>query len=970
MLDVVHGPFHPDLEQAFLEKLRALTGKDAPRGPLAVVAPSRRLADRLQRLSCVEGGLSLLDVRFHTFYSLAMALVEEAGGLEERLVADPVFHDAVVDSLLPGERTRGLAGAMRASLRDLVDAGVDAASLSEHFENGLLPDEEDRKALSALLALERAYEEKLSRLGVASPSGLTRRAAALCASSPLLGSLRGALYYGFYDLTGLQLEFFEAVCARVDATLFYPYVKGHPAFRFCDAFFEQKLMGAPRQPAPRAQPRPAVEPALERLFSGREAAVLPEGSLRLISASGARDEAWAAAKEIVRLVESGQCRYEEIGVLARGLEPYRAAVAEVFEENAIPFDLAAGEPLLRRPAAKLVWTLLSLKRRDFPASAVFDLLTSPYFKRSPGAKTLSAWRAAAGKLGLHAGWLQWRKLEAVPELQELWGLVSFWQEELSRPAESWAQLSGRALALVEKELGLPKAPAEAEAAAFTAAVSAVESLAAFELLDQPADWEAFLDALERKLRAAAVEPERARRGVRVLGAMDARGESFEVVFLLGLKEKSFPRQVQEDPILRESARAALRHPAGYWISPKSAGYEEERLLFYLCCASAKKALYGVYPRSDEAGKAEVPSLYLRELGRAAGVELSAAWRVPRLPFERLKSVPPELLTPKELSLRLGAADDPRLSELARSGKPGALDGLIAPPERFAAALEKDGVSPSALDELSACPFQFFAHRLLGLPKAEDPAEQGELAPWLRGQVYHAVLERFWKDVPAAAWEGTEDFAPRLAACVEEVFAQNGWRELGVYPVLWRAAKERMGAVLLDFVSWDLAESRRRGLRPLWLEKTLEGALLDKLNAKGRADRVDADQDGRPARVVDYKTAWKRKPAKLVQEGEHHQLPVYGLLAALAAGGGPFVPGAILAVEAEDDAREFELSAEDWKKLGRDFLAGVASRVEGLCAGRFPISPDEGEFGHCARCDYQTVCRKAHAPTRARAKLAA
>lgn len=959
MLSVVSGPFHPDLEQAFLEALRAR------KGPVAIVAPSRRLADRLQRLACVEGGLALLDAHFHTFYSLAMAMVEEAGGLTERLVGDPVFHDAVVDGLLGGEQPRGLAGAVRASLRDLVDAGVSARELAEHFEGNLVADEHDKKSLSALLGLAQAYEARLAELNILSPSGLTRRAASLCADSALLGRFERVLYYGFYDLTGLQLEFFEAVCARADVTLFYPYVKGHPAFRFCDAFFEQKLMGAPRRAAPRAQPRPAVEPALERLFSGRDAAALPEGALRLLSASGARDEAWAAAKEILALVDSGVCAFDQIAVVARSLEPYRAVLADVFDENEIPCDLSGGEPLLRRPVARLAWTLLSLRRRDFPASAVFDLLGSPYCVRAPKPRQLSAWRAEARRLSIHAGWLQWRKLERREgQAQELWRIVSAWREELGAPLATWAELARSARALVERELALPERADELETAAYGAVFEAIDSLADFDLLGRPAQWENFLDALERKLKLAGVEPARSRRGVRVLGAMDARGEAFDAVLLLGLKEKSFPRQVQEDPILRESVRAALRHPAGYWISPKSAGYEEERLLFFLCCASARKRLTCVFPRSDEAGKAEVPSLYLRELCRASGVELSVARRVPRLPFERLQSVPPELLTPQELRLRLGEGGDERLAELNRAGgRPGAFDGQIAPPQQFVHVLEKEGVSPSALDELAACPFQFFAHRLLELPQAEEAVEQGELAPWLRGQVYHAVLERFWKDLPETLWQGA-DVTERLGASVEAVFSELGWRELGVYPVLWRAAKERMSARLAAFVAWDLAESRRLGLKPLWFEKTLEGALPGGLKVKGRVDRVDLAVDRQAARVVDYKASWSKKLPRLVELGEHHQLPVYGALAA-AALGLDFVPGAILSVE-DDAARQYDFTAADWKKLGREFLAGVSRRIEAVAAGRFPISPDEGEWGHCARCDYRTVCRKSHAPSRARA----
>lgn len=1011
MLSVVHGPFC-DLEPAFVDALRALAAKGRP---FVVVAPSRRMADRLQRLAAAESGLSLLGARFHTFYSLAWELAEEGGGPGGALIGDPVFHDAVVDGLIDGaaalfggaERPRALAAAVRSSLRDLIDAGVSAAQVAE-LGPDLVADSE-RARLKALLALCLAYERRLEELGVVSPSALTRLAARLAESSPALARYEAALYYGFYDLTGLQAEFFTAVTSRLPSTVFFPYEQGHPAFRYADAFFTQQLAGRSPVRAPRAAKRPAVEPALEGLFSGRPPAALPDGALELVSASGARDEAWAAAKRVLALVEDEGYRFEEIGVVARSLEPYRAALEEVFGDDAIPLDLGAAEPLLRRPVAKLAWTLLSVKRRDFPALSILDLLGSPYCARAPQPRVVSAWRLAAQRLGIRAGWLQWRKLEtrlstgveldadgdgearrlvSAADVAALWDAVSSWQAELSKPAASWGELSRRASALLERELALPGDAEPGEAAALEAVHAAVASLAAFDRLSLPASWDAFLDALERKLRGASLEPAARRRGVRALGAMDARGESFRAVILLGLKEKSFPRQIQEDPILREPVRAALRHPAGYWIRPKRDGYEEERLLFHLCAAAARDKLVCVYPRSDESGKAEVPSLYLRELCRAAGVALSSARRLPRLPFEKLESEPLERLSPREATLRLFAAGADAgayaeavglpgraldacaalLPELQRAGAPGRLDGVIDPPRDYLARMSERGVSPTALDELAACGFKFFAHRLLGLGGVQEPSAQGEIAPWLRGQVYHEALERFYGTLPEEAWTGGP-WRPTLTAALDAVFAKRGWRELGVYPVLWEAERRRMTEALEAFLIWDLRELQARGLRPLWREKELSGKVAGDLAVRGVVDRLDADPAGERLRVVDYKSTWKKSLKTLLRDGEHHQLPLYAALAEKAAGG-KVEEAAILALEDSPDTtgreRAHALSAKDFAAAAEAFYAGLASRVEALKAGRLPIVPEDGEFGKCAYCDFPTVCRKSHAPTRARA----
>ena len=178
-LTVVHGPFEA-LEDAFVERVRSL--KPAAGGrPLLVVAPSRVMTDRLERLLAVEKGMPLLGVYFHTFHSLAAAVVEEGGFPARALVSDPVFHDAVVDRVLDKApslgiakelRPKALSSAVRSSLRDLIDSGVDPRQVAEHFGSTLLKDEEEAARLNALLSLLALYENELARLGVQPPSAL------------------------------------------------------------------------------------------------------------------------------------------------------------------------------------------------------------------------------------------------------------------------------------------------------------------------------------------------------------------------------------------------------------------------------------------------------------------------------------------------------------------------------------------------------------------------------------------------------------------------------------------------------------------------------------------------------------------------------------------------------------------------------------------------------------------------------
>ncbi|MFI5361905.1 MAG: PD-(D/E)XK nuclease family protein, partial [Elusimicrobiota bacterium] len=481
------------------------------------------------------------------------------------------------------------------------------------------------------------------------------------------------------------------------------------------------------------------------------------------------------------------------------------------------------------------------------------------------------------------------------------------------------------------------------------------------------------------------------------------GQRARAVILVGLKEKLFPRQIQEDPILRDAARAVLRHPAGYWIGRKAAGHEEERLLFYLAAASARERLTLIYPRSDDAGRVEAPSTYLRELCRAAGLPApgeDSSGRVPRPPAERLRLLPPSRRTPSEAALlcALDGADPPEMLERAgvpsralaegfrlaaalnSRGAAGPRDGMAPPPAAALAAWRKSGLSPTALDEYATCPFKFFAARVLGLGEREEGGERGELGAAARGQVYHAALERHYRTLPEAAWSGRGDPGAHLEAVLAQTFAENDWRALGLYPLLWEAARLEMSAHLRAFAAWDFSRLRAGGYRPRLYEAKLfgepEGGAPGGIPWRGVADRIDADEAGKTFRVADYKTRksgrWKKGLAFLAASGESHQIPFYAALAARALGDGwSFGGGELLFLESGgDEERSMPLTPEEWSRTREAFLLSLAGKVDAIGAGRFPIIPEDGERGHCSWCDFPTVCRKSHGPSRARAARAA
>jgi len=773
--------------------------------------------------------------------------------------------------------------------------------------------------------------------------------------------------------------------------------------------------------------------------SRRRAVLARENALVVISASGAGDEAWAAAKEILRL-RAGEDPpdFSEIGIVARTLEPYRSTLAAVLRENAIPFNLGSGDPLLRHPIAKLCLSLLQLGRRDFPAADVLDIVESRYFRAGRfrlGADwrgLRSNWRRLIERVGVQGGWAQWdgmvslwsrQDLELYPRLVEeglpgqiipkedtaqLWALLQDWDKDLRRQtAGSWKDSSAKARALLEAHFEATERAPGYEA--WTVVLASLDSLADFDRGLAKVSWESFLDAFEEKLRGSALEPPPECRGVRVLDAMDARGESFRVLFLLGLQEGSFPRQVREDPLLPDGVRKALRDAAGYRIQPKLGAHDEERFLFHLLATSAARRLYCVHQRSDEDGKALVPSLYLSDLCQAAGRDPAAParWRVSRQPLVKLKELACEeasLLAPKEASLLLANQGSPEdglfaplagcvpsfaypglyrsglevVHELNRPGEPGGHDGLIRPPTEFLSKIDEKGLSPSTLAEFRGCPFKVFASRLLGLKEAEAPSESGELDPREKGLRYHSILENFYKTLNAGGfWKSpaSEDWRGTLDDCLREKLSKDGWRGLGVYPVIWKSLRERMCIHLARTLALDIARLRAEGLEPREFELSLT-SVVDGVKLMGKLDRLDWDQAGTRYRVIDYKSTFHKGSLKsLAEKLIQVQAPLYLELAEAAVSALPDsaqpLSADFLAIEDSAAATGHDciqsLTKEEWEKL-RPLVLGGVRRLRGMMAdGKFFVTPDEGQGKVCDYCSFGSLCRKSHGMTRARAE---
>jgi ATP-dependent helicase/nuclease subunit B len=237
MLRIVTGPFHPTLDRALAEDIRFCKAGN-PFAPLAVIVPSISLVEQLKQVLTLHEPRAFLNVHFLTFHQLALRLRDDLAPVSETSVEPPLqlvddfFYEQLVRQVvrrkLPGlepltrlPHSPGTWKGLWATVRDLKDAVVAPATALKALTEGVF-EEEDRTWLHSIFTLHAAIKEASRSLGVGSPDDLAASLGQDLSGSLFLKKLQGLFYYGFYDLSQVQLSFFQSVLRVVPATLYFP----------------------------------------------------------------------------------------------------------------------------------------------------------------------------------------------------------------------------------------------------------------------------------------------------------------------------------------------------------------------------------------------------------------------------------------------------------------------------------------------------------------------------------------------------------------------------------------------------------------------------------------------------------------------------------------------------------------------------------------------------------------------------
>ncbi len=886
--ELVHLPFAADFVERCAQRIVAACRAQLPDlSRCLVVLPSPALAPRLRAALAAAARRTLLLPRIATLSHLA-----EPGlaGAQPDALRQLLLYRQIKER---GWFAEGALWEICAELLALFD------ELTERSV-GLPGDEE---ALVARLAHAYALGDSVPlrfearvvhSLWRAEASGAPSRRAAASMALARFAKGAGAPLFALCEgePSPQEAAFFEAYGARQPVTVFVPVRGGATApTALLNLAWPLERGNAPALATRADQARDALP---ESPFAGR---------LRLVGSAGLEEEALAVAAQVRRWLAAGKRR---IALVACDRVATRRARA-LLERDGILVEDEAGWKLSTTRAAALVDAWLEVVAADAYHRDLLDLVKSPFVFAD-----LSEGERQAAALQLEAG-LARHNLAC--------GLRRY-ERALARDADG--ELALRLLARIGQALGrmpVGAAPAAQWLERLEAALGELGALPALErdeagrtLLELIrarcaelagagprlafGEWRAWLD---REFERAAFVDRSIDSSVCITHLAATRLRSFDAAILIGADRDHLGPAASQAVFGSQAVRAELGLPT---LAEAQARLRDD-LAFLLVAAD----------------------------------EVTATWQ--RLRGEEENLLCPELATLSLLHRRAWGDDLMGAAPAAEAHGAGAGGGTAmpapaAPPQRLPLRLPV-----SAYASLVACPYQFFARRVLGLAEAEEVREALEKRDY--GEFVHRILKRFHERHPLLADRSDEELGEALAAIAREEFApviaerfldhawQARWLARIAGYVAWARRREEAGW------RWAGGELERERRLPL-----ADGAPVC---LYGRLDRLDRRADGAEA-VLDYKAS-RRQALRERLAGDDVQLAAYALLEGEAVAEAAYV--------ALEEERTSEVGLPEVREAAAAQEERLAATYSALRAGAG--MPAHGAEAVCAWCEVRGLCRK-------------
>jgi ATP-dependent helicase/DNAse subunit B len=912
---------------------------------------------------------------------LAVIAAREGSGISA-VAASAAFARGLARFIAELQERRVTPARLRGALLAAGGGGAPTAGLAGLFERYLLAlrrvrhlDEEQR-ALRALDALRR---------------------------KPALWQGRPVLFYGFDDLTRLQLDAIETLGVRVgaDVTVSLAYEPGRAAFAGRAGTFQAlaPLASRHQQLGARAEyyvpgARAALAHLERSLFEPDACREDPAGAVRLLEGADERAELELVATEIGALLRGGMAP-GEIAVVMRTPPATADLLEEVFSAARIPYALQRRRRLADSAiGAALIGLLRCVPRPAVTAAAASEAGTSG---RRDGkgdgagaAQDLLAWLRAPGVLGRPelADWLEAevRRTGAVSaeQARALWER-RYWRlqtiDHLSAAQErgpgALAERAGRELAWLFSAARRGQASVLAgdeleEAGALASgrrALGELRELARIAPELAPPDAFALADALRGVEILSGARP--SKRTVAVLDPLALRARRVRALFVCRLQEGVFPAPAPPRAVLSDEERRRLAEASGLLLGEHADALVAERYLLYAAVSRPEELLVVSWHAAGEDGAPAMRSLFVDDVCDLFHDTLGE---------QRIRGRPAAADASRSRRPAAGRGDCGRRTA-----------GTIAPlrDRQLLAELVAHTWSPSSLGVWMSCPVRWLVERML---RAEDLGPDAE--PLARGGLAHVALRQTLEGLRRET--GSARLTPARLALARELLARALEENepaftLSAAPERRPGSRRRLRADLeryLEHAATTAAEepSGRDALEPTYLElefgfhppdeRAADGAEPGQLPAvdlgggvmlRGRIDRVDVSPGGE-ALIYDYKGRNVWPAARWIGERDL-QVALYmravESLLGVRVVGGFYQPlsGADLRARGVLEAGtsvQLDSVGDDEREPGEVHAlldeAVAAAREAAAQAGRGELQPRPRTCAFKGGCKYPAICR--------------
>lgn len=640
---------------------------------------------------------------------------------------------------------------------------------------------------------------------------------------------------------------------------------------------------------------------------------------------------------------------ERIGIIAVDMASYQQRLQRIFREELSPaallpgagaekaFNLSMGTPLLNEGMVLVAFELLSLGRR-------VSLDSISYLLRSPFIWGYSGEQHARAILDRE---LRHLRMTELPLKNVLHFAERGFKKKLGRADIFACQLQTILTALADTDERLPGAWARhfaevldvcqwsrdrsltsREFQVFTAWKELLAGTAGLDAVSKPMRRGEALALLRRLAAEEIFQPEGSAGRVQVLGALEATGQHFDALWLLGAHDEALPSSARPNAFIPPPLQRRLKMPHA----------DAERELDFA---------HKIAGRLLTAAPVLVVSWPLCMDGRE---------RQPSPLVQHLPLIEPRLSGSQRPALLIQAAT-PSLENLVDEQGPSIPEG------------SRISGGTAILKDQALCPFRAYARHRLGA-KGLATASLG-LDGLDRGSLVHRVLELFWEKT--GDWQSltaldADDWSQRSLSCVEQALDElDSQRQVTLSNSQRQLEKQRLLALLGE---WLNIEAQRPPfsveIMEAWHRET-----FGPLTLQTRIDRIDRLADGSQV-IIDYKTGLAAVADWLGDRPVEPQLPLYTLdrrdseLAAVAFAKVKRGDCSFVGLGREDDllpgvdnaSGHRKLEGTDighWDDLLRSWRQTLHQLGDGFASGQAQVDPVNLRQA-CDRCDLQALCR--------------